>query len=342
VSADRHVGHFERYLADATAAVFDGSGISSFGDPIAEFKTARAGEGKFPLLSLGVVRFGGADAQKFLNAQFTTNCLEIDRTHAQFSGWCDPKGRVLFLFVLYTDGESFYAVLPRNQIEHFISRLRMFVLRAEVAITDASSEYAGIGLVGPAPADSAYLEEPWACVIEPGLGHVLRYGPGQPRFLVLVPADAAAAYWQRISAPCAGEACWRALDACAGLPRLEDVTRGEYLPQQLNLDVLNALSFSKGCYPGQEIVARLKYRGEVKKRLAVGIFAATDTVATHAPLRAPGDGATIGRVLYAEHISSRKTIVAAVIDVGIDIERVAIGGAADADFALIDLPYAAA
>jgi folate-binding protein YgfZ len=245
------------------------------------------------------------------------------------------------VFVLYTDGEHFFAVIPRAQIDRFTARLRMYVLRAQVSVEDVSDQYCLFGLATGTAPDSRDLAEPWASTVGAAGQFVIRYGPGQARFLVAVPAAAAAAYWQSSNLPGAGEDCWAALDAYAGMPRLDENTGGEYLPQQLNLDALDALSFSKGCYPGQEIVARLKYRGEVKKRLTAGMYAADVSSDTHVPVRSSHDGRTIGHVLYAQSIGPAQSLVAAVLELNADLHTLAIGETDAAPFSRIDLPYAA-
>jgi folate-binding Fe-S cluster repair protein YgfZ len=139
--------------------------VLNFGYPADELMNARRGLAKCPLLSFGLVRFAGGDARTFINAQFTTNCLALDAQHSQLSGWCDPKGRVLNVFVLYTDGEHFFAVIPRAQIDRFTARLRMYVLRAQVSVEDVSDQYCLFGLATGTAPDSRDLAEPWASTV---------------------------------------------------------------------------------------------------------------------------------------------------------------------------------
>jgi len=322
---------------DENARVEDGV-IVDFGDPPGEFASAKKSEGKCPLFSLGVVAFSGDDALSFINAQFTTNCLELTADEGQLSAWCDPKGRVLFLFVLFTDGNRYYAVLPADQTARYIQRLRMYVLRAAVEISDETAAHQVIGRFGDA-VETRSLLAPWSTQHTAAGTTLIRFGPGPARYLHIVPAADAVESWHGMDTPAVGERCWNALNTMSGIPVLDDISSGQYLPQQLNLDQINAVSFSKGCYPGQEIVARLKYRGEVKKRLVAAAVTSACPIEREATLHASGAERTAGRITCSSAIGADEYIVSAVADVGTDWGQVRIEGNADARLRRLDLPY---
>jgi len=327
---------------DTTAAFTDGC-VAHFGDRETEFETAQSARSKCPLLSFGVVCFAGTDAQGFLNGQFTTDCTNITADHAQFSAWCDPKGRVLFLFTLYRDGERYYAILPKVQVDNFVRRLKMYILRADVQVEDLSETVAIFGITGePRPGEpgSSGLLQPWDTDHEPDSVAVIRHGPGRARFVIAGSDATAVARWTALDMPPVGEDAWAALDCFSGLPRLDERSSGRYLPQNLNLDSLNSLSFSKGCYPGQEIIARLKYRGEVKKRLMAATCAADVDIAPGSPIRIGSEDRTVGNVLYAKRVDHARAIVSAVVETGAATHTLTIKGAGDAALRRIDLPYA--
>lgn len=329
----------ESHLKHDANAHFDGDAVSSFGDPDGEFETARQGGVKCPLLSRGLVRFAGADAQTFINAQFTTNCLQLTPSQGQLSAWCDPKGRVLFLFVLFTNGEEYFAALPATQIPKFIQRLRMYVLRAAVGIEDVTADYRQIGIVHNAPDESAATAL-WSVNSADSLTAAIRFGPGAPRTLAIVAACDALDYWLADPLACAGEPVWQAMNALSGVPELDDTSSGEYLPQQLNLDRLDAVSFAKGCYPGQEIVARLKYRGEVKKRLAAASCTSNTGIAGGTAIRLPNENRNVGNVLRAVAVGADETILSAVVDVAADWSKITLDGHEGIDLRRLTLPYA--
>ncbi len=333
---------FITFLQRTTSVEVTGDRATHFGEPDKEFETARTTQSKCPLLSLGIVSISGTDAQSFANGQFTTDCTEITDKLSQFSGWCDPKGRILFLFTLYTEGTNLYVVLPKTQIPDFIRRLQMYVMRADVQLDDVSSAYAIFGICGAAGTDELPtfdLKQPWDAALQTDSSVIIRHGPGEARFIVIGTDVSAVERWQTMSVPVVGEGAWTALECFAGLPRLYKQTSGMFLPQQLNLDQLNALSFSKGCYPGQEIIARLKYRGEVKKRLMVATCESNEMLAPGTPVRAPDDTRTVGHILYAQPVNRSRSVVSAIVEIGATNEAIFVAGAQDCVLQRVDLPY---
>ena len=191
------------------------------------------------------IKIDGADAAGFLHGQFTTDVTGLASGRAGLSAWCDPKGRVVATFILARVDGAFLLLAPDDIKETFIKRLKMYVLRANVVITDAEVE-------------------------------------DVPQLLHLPGTD--------------GELSETAFIR-QGIPLLHPDTSGRFLPQELNLDKLDAVSFTKGCYPGQEIIARLRYRGAVKRRLC---HARTDNPAGLQPgatLRPEAEIRNIGTVI---------------------------------------------
>ncbi|MGR9090488.1 MAG: CAF17-like 4Fe-4S cluster assembly/insertion protein YgfZ [Gammaproteobacteria bacterium] len=329
----------ESHLKSDPNARFDGAAVASFGDLPGEYEAALHSGAKCPLLASGLVRFAGDDAQSFINAQFTTNCLELGASQGQLSAWCDPKGRVLFLFVLFKNGTEYFAALPASQIPKFVQRLRMYVLRAAVEIDDVTADYRQIGVLHGTHNDVP-TAAPWSVDSAVSGITAIRFGPGAPRTLAILSVEHALDFWLANPLACAGESAWQAINMLSGVPELDEVSSGEYLPQQLNLDHLNAVSFAKGCYPGQEIIARLKYRGEVKKRLVAATCASGDDIAGGTVIRLPDDGRNVGRVLRAVAVGADARILSAVVDVAIDWSKIVIEGHEEIELRRIDLPYA--
>ena len=191
------------------------------------------------------IKVDGADAAGFLHGQFTTDVTGLASGQAGLSAWCDPKGRVIATFILARQGEAFLLLAPDDITETFIKRLKMFVLRADVAIADAREEdvpqYPQLPGTGGDLSETALIRQ--------------------------------------------------------GIPLLHPGTSGRFLPQELNLDRLDAVSFTKGCYPGQEIIARLRYRGAVKRRLCHAITDNTTRLQPGAALVPEGEERNIGTVI---------------------------------------------
>jgi folate-binding protein YgfZ len=262
----------------ARGASFDGAAVAGFGDAPAELVAARDAAVVCDLGPLAALAVTGADAVSFLQGQFTSDVAALAPGSSQLSAWCSPKGRVLATFTLRRIApDHFELLLPRLQLEAVQRRLALFVLRAKVALRDASEEAIRIGIGGPAAvasiaavARSAPALHRWN-EIEGGMLAAL---PGA-RFIASVLPAQAPSLWDRLGgARAAGFPCWRWLTMTAGVPVILPPTQDRFIPQMLNLDALGAVSFQKGCYSGQEIVARTQYLGRLKERLTLAHAAA--------------------------------------------------------------------
>jgi hypothetical protein len=209
----------------------------------------------------------GADAGEFLHGQFTGDVLALAPGRVSFSAWCTAQGRVVATFVLARGTDGYCIVLPAELAAAFSKRLRMFVLRSRVSIEPARPEQALLGIGRQWTAQS--LADPWTVVERDGLRIIALPGPRTARYLVS--GDAAGLHALRATMPAgfttAGAASWTMQDIESGLPWSAMAGGERFLPQELDLEAVGALSFSKGCYPGQEIVARVHYRGRAKRAL---------------------------------------------------------------------------
>ena len=232
------------------------------------------------LSGLGVVDARGPDAEAFLNAQLTVDVTTVDARRWQLGAYCSPKGRVVALFEMWRADDAFCLLLPAEQVEPLRSRLARFVLRSKVKLDDVTGQWAAFGLTGPGIEEalrSAGLQcpdEPWTSQPQDDGGRLVRV-PASPRtgarLMLIVPALTSAAWHKNLPAVAqvdAGVWWWSKIDA--GLPDVFAVTQERFVPQMLNLDVLGGVHFRKGCYPGQEIVARSQYLGKLRRRMMRG------------------------------------------------------------------------
>lgn len=227
----------------------------------------------------GLIRVSGSDARSFLQGQFTNDVTKVGPGRSQLSGFCSPKGRMLALFRIFQRGDDLFLMLPRERLEAVLKRLSMFVLRAQVTLSDASDDLvlAGIagdcapGLVPEAPADADHSASADELT-------VIRLPDDRPRFLVVGEPAAMQDWWQRAAAEAtpAGPDCWPLLDIRAGIPSVVDATTEAFVPQMANLQLVDGVSFTKGCYTGQEVVARMQYLGTLKRRM-YRVHLATDS-----------------------------------------------------------------
>ena len=216
----------------------------------------------FPLVSLSSLAIAGPDARGFLQGQLSSNLDEVTPTRGQLSGWHDPKGRVLAFLRVLPRGEGFLLVTHAELAAAIEKRLRLFILRAKVTVEAGPRVYGvaagragplaiGNGLqVGAEPQDAACTGSASAMRMPGHAGWLVAGEAGE----LPAPANAAAV------------AAWERAEIEAGIPEVYPETSGQFVAQMLNLDRIGAVSFTKGCYPGQEIVARAHHLGRVKRR----------------------------------------------------------------------------
>jgi tRNA-modifying protein YgfZ len=196
---------------------------------------------------LGVLAFRGPDAARFLQGQLSADVEKLGPGSATLAGLHSPQGRtVAVLALLRTSTDEVLAILPRELMAAVEQRLRKFILRAKVRIEDLSETLRVIGVEAGADAPGEIARLPWG-----------------DRRMLLVPAARA----QEFAAGENGRVNWERADIAAGLPQVYTATSEAFVAQMLNLDLLGAIAFDKGCYTGQEVIARAHYRGRVKRRL---------------------------------------------------------------------------
>jgi len=245
-----------------------------FGDPQREFEAARSGAAVTPVTHFDLLRFHGSDAKTFLQAQLTCDLDQVTSAQAQYGGYCTPKGRLLATFMLLLMPQGYLMQLPADVSASVADRLRKFVLRSDVRIERKSAQ-AALGLAGPAAAALLQQElgappQRQLAMAHHGRATVVRL-PGN-NFLVLAASTEMSALWELLAkrAVPAGAECWNWAQIQAGVPWITAATQDQFLPQMIGLDLIGGVSFDKGCYPGQEIVARTHYLGEVKRKLRLG------------------------------------------------------------------------
>jgi folate-binding protein YgfZ len=219
-------------------------------------------QGASELRHLGVIRARGAEAASFLQSQLTNDVLMLGPEGARLAGFCSAKGRLQASFwVVRPTPDELLLICAADLLAPTLKRLSMFVLRAKCKLDDASAELPLLGLVGAGlvPAGGA----PWQ-VQDAALGKTIRLpdAAGQPRCLVIGASAAALPSLHALPLD-----AWRWLELQAGVPMIQAATVDQFVPQMLNYEIVGGVDFKKGCYPGQEVVARSQYRGTIKRRM---------------------------------------------------------------------------
>jgi folate-binding protein YgfZ len=225
-------------------------------------------DGAVALDHWGLIRARGADAAGFLQSQLTNDVLGLDAAHARWAGWCSAKGRLLASFLVWRDAaDDFALACSADLLAPTLKRLTMFVLRAKCRLSDAGAESTLFGVAGQTAARLAGALAPLGRAPLADGATVIRLpdAAGVPRALVEAAAGAAAPG----DAPPLATSTWRWLEVRAGVAFVEAATADRFVPQMVNHEIVGAVDFQKGCYPGQEVVARSQYRGTVKRRAFV-------------------------------------------------------------------------
>lgn len=338
---------WQAYL-EQQGATFDNQTGTRFGEPNTELSAIDSGVVIADLSHLGVIGVTGSDAETFLQGQFANDVTRVTEQHSQLNAYCSPKGRILAEFRLLKQAQGYLLVLPRSTVESVIKRLSMFVLRAAVTLADESDRLHNIGLAGQG-ATALLRNQLGAAPGDPD--EVLQHGeltviriPGDPeRYQILGPIESQMAIWNalREHGTCVGTAAWRALDIRAGLPEIPAALQDVWVPQMLNLHALGGISFKKGCYPGQEIVARTQYLGTLKRRM----FRARshgDTIPKPGDEIFGGDdtGQSTGRVVSAAGSADLGYDLLAVLQIGdVEAKELHLGAPDGPPLQLLDLPY---
>jgi len=240
-----------------------------------DFATTRAGF-VAPLTDLGLMSFAGADAVSFLHRQLTNDVEHLDPLHARLAGYCTAQGRLLATFLMWKSGEQILLQLPLDIQPALQKRLQMYVLRDKVKLTDASADWILLGLGGAAATEvlaqwfAPMPAEPYAKV-DNEHGSLIRVADAfdAPRYQWITTADIASKVWPilRASLKLATKDIWHLADINAGVPQITTATQEKFVAQMVNFEILGGVNFKKGCYPGQEVIARSHYLGKNKRRM---------------------------------------------------------------------------
>lgn len=217
---------------------------------------------------LAIIEVKGADAAKFLQGQLTCNVNELSMSLASICGFCNAKGQVISTLVLIKTSTAFLLVLPVDLLEKVIKKLRIYILRSAVELLDRSGELQVLGLESSAGRLGEQLLPTRHFGVEQAATIVVKL-PDASRYWVIADHSLALASLLEPGVEQGDLAQWRLLDIKAGFPWFDVSQSEQYIPQMLNIDQWGGISFNKGCYTGQEVIARVHYLGKIKRGLFV-------------------------------------------------------------------------
>ncbi|WP_321791085.1 folate-binding protein [Caballeronia sp. J97] len=313
-----------------------------------DFDSVKTSGTYMPLTQFGVIDVKGEDAASFLHNQITNDVQHLDASTARLAGYCSPKGRLLGSFLMWRTADAVRLLIARDTQAAVQKRLSMFVLRSKAKLTDASAEVTAVGFAGDVRAALSgifdALPDGVHVKVEGPHGSLIRVPDAahRPRFLWVGPKAEVEARLAKLDEKLkrAPEQMWDWLDIHAGEPRITHATVEQFVPQMVNFDILGAVNFKKGCYPGQEIVARSQYRGTIKRRTALAHV--DDDAAPGAELFHSDDpGQPCGLVVnVAPAENGGADCLVEIKLAALENGSVHIGSAAGPALAFVPLPYA--
>lgn len=218
-------------------------------------------QGIAPISHLGIIRVQGDDAASFLHGQLTNDFVLLDQQHARLAAFCSAKGRMQASFIGFKRApDDILLICSQDLLARTLKRLSMFVLRAKAKLTDASADFQLFGLIGKAvPA----TEAPWTLHTQADGSHLVHLYPaaGQPRALLVASVGTPAPQGTTLTPE-----QWLWTEVASGIAMVSEPVFELFVPQMLNYESVGGVNFKKGCYPGQEVVARSQFRGTLKRR----------------------------------------------------------------------------
>jgi tRNA-modifying protein YgfZ len=300
----------------------------------------------------GLIAVQGDDAASFLHSQLTNDVEKLGQDEVRLAGYCTPKGRLQATFTMWRDEQGISLLLARDIQPALQKRLSMFVLRAKAKLHDATELPANAVMLGLGGGMAEAVLQTWFDVLPARpyskvahpLGTLLRLGDafGAPRYLWLTSNETATTVAPVLAdrLNVGGNEAWRLASIHAGVPQVTAATQEQFVPQMVNLELLGGVNFKKGCYPGQEIVARSQYLGKLKRRTALARIADADVTAGVEVFAVSDPAQPCGMVVNAA--ANGEGGVDALVEMKLEaLEQgdVRVRGADGAPLALLPMPY---
>ena len=337
---------WQSHLEQAGATIENGA-VTDFGNPGDEFKNAGQQNIIADLSHYALIEAQGEDATDFLQNQLSNDIKQVDDTHSQLSSYCNPKGRMLASFRIFQLNGNYILRLPADTLETTLKRLRMFIMRSQVTLEDVSNNLARFGLYGaqaeqllsetgisiPQDVDAVVSQDGYCVIRVPG---------NQPRFELHGTPESLAKLWDSFSNTTTpvGKNVWALQDIESGIPDIYEGTVEAFVPQMTNLHAMGGVSFKKGCYPGQEVVARMQYLGKLKRRMYRAHVETDNLPQPGDNVYSSGSDDPVGKVVQAQASSQGGAELLAVLQIArVEQDSIHLDGKKGPELKFIDLPY---
>lgn len=294
------------------------------------------------LTSFALLAVKGNDRHAFLHGQFINDLNIVEQSGVQLSAWCNPKGQVISNFFIINTGTT-YLLLFKNELKEFVQkRLSMFVLRADVKIEDISNDVSLLGIANTDELSSLGLNASISAGEVKSINEltIVCLPDNSGRYLAIGNQDNIDVKENELAQTLkqTDSETWELLDILAGLAWITATTQEQFLPQMLNLDSLNGLSYQKGCFPGQEVIARLHYKGTVKKRITLIRSEQDFTIGDKLCVEKPDN--SVGTIINIAKHTDGNNYALAVIELDKLAEKLLSEQHPDTPIDILELPYA--
>jgi folate-binding protein YgfZ len=305
---------------------------------------ALADNAKTALTQFGVIKVTGDDRLTFLQGQLTNDINKTSEGNSQLSAYCSPKGRILTSFRIIPIKDGLLMVLAKDRLDETLKRLRMFVLMSKVVLEDISDELFIVEYSGQNATDSLGLSLPDLPneTIEDNDIITVRIPGDCHRAWVIANSTTSRTLWQTSVANASSIEQWQLLDIRAGIPTIYQATSDAFVPQMVNLQLIEGVSFTKGCYTGQEVVARMQYLGKLKRRMYRAVIdGETPKAGTELFSASTDSGQGAGKVVNAAMNDEGKTEMLIVTPISaIEADDLHVGSPDGPKLTALNLPYA--
>ena len=301
------------------------------------------------LTDLSLIEVTGENAAEFLHNQLSNDVQHLESDQARLAAYCTPKGRMLASLLFWKTGSSIYLQISSTLQATIQKRLQMFVMRAKVKLNNVSDDYVAIGLGGENAGKTLQLwfpqlPESLNAKIDNEFGSLIRAADafGHARYEWIIKRAALENIWSELKGKLTqvSNSTWRRAEILAAIPHITDKTQELFVPQMVNFELIGGVNFKKGCYPGQEIVARSQYLGKLKRRMFIAEIISSDVQAGMEVFSSTDASQPCGSIVNAE-IQDENSYICLVEMKVADQEagNIHLGGNSASTLKFLTLPY---
>jgi len=323
--------------------------LKDFGDPEAETRLSASDTIFSTSSDYALIEVKGEDAESFLQNQLTNDIRNVTESSHQQSAWCNPKGRIIANFRIFKRDDAYYLSVSADLVERVLKKLRMYVMMSKVVLEDVTDNYAWVTLAGDnaEPKLAEFLQinldslsENADNAIHDESLSLLRVKGKLPRFDIMAEVETAKTLWEKcktLAKPVSGVGI-NYLNIISGIPVISAASSEAWIPQMVNYIQIGGVDFQKGCYPGQEVVARLNYLGKTKRRMYLVDINASAPVSTGDVIKNNADKEA-GKILNAVQIDTKSVKALAVLKIAAVEQGSLTLAENNAEISVLELPY---